>query len=76
MQYVWTDGGAATSSDVARRWMEVVIFLQDGSNKTYAVYDIEKETFCRYPRRYTDDHVNLTPNLAIWSSYAGGGWLT
>lgn len=47
MQYIWTDGGAATSSDVARQWMEVVILLQDGSNKTYAVYDIEKKTFCR-----------------------------
>jgi 2EXR family len=37
----------ATSADVARRWMEIGIFLQDGANKIHPVYDTEKEIFCR-----------------------------
>jgi hypothetical protein len=33
--------------DVKRRWEEMEVFLQDGGNKTQAVYDTEKEIFCR-----------------------------
>jgi hypothetical protein len=32
---------------VRRRWVEIGIFLQDGGNKMQAVYNTEKEIFCR-----------------------------
>jgi hypothetical protein len=33
--------------DVKTRWREMEVFLEDGGNKTQAVYDTEKEIFCR-----------------------------
>jgi len=33
--------------DVKRRWKQMEVFLQDGGNKTQAVYNTDKEIFCR-----------------------------